>query len=187
MSASIDSSSSLVDEIEPLGIDTIEVPTSPSPSARLRGGVNESESVNLRSQSEDLFISEAYSVEIHILRKPTTTLFTLIMPIGICTMLGLCSFAGRLEDQGSNNDKVEMTLGRLEITTTLLLAVMAFQQYNHDKLPALPYLTETDKYIGFSMIHLLAIGIFHASECQFHIGNPYHPSTILAQYDLIIG
>lgn len=72
-----------------------------------------------------------------------------------------------LEPSQSNKvevDENDTTLDRLNIVVTLLLAVMTFQQYSHEKLPVLPYLTNLDQYIIWSLIFIFLVGFFHVLD-----------------------
>mmetsp|Transcript_1444 Transcript_1444/g.3280 ORF Transcript_1444/g.3280 Transcript_1444/m.3280 type:complete len:744 (-) Transcript_1444:77-2308(-) len=104
--------------------------------------------LGLRSEKANRF----YEMQIVILRDPGHVMWNVAFPTMMILLFGFTVYGMPIAEVGT----------RLEITATLLLAMMAFQGTIKDMLPPMPYLTAMGKYVIATFVVLLFHGFEHA-------------------------
>jgi len=93
-----------------------------------------------------------YDLNIVVQRDPRHVIWNVAFPTLMVLVFSLTAYAMPIAELN----------GRLEITSTCLLGMMAFQGTIKEMLPPMPYLTAMGKYVIMVFIFLVAHGIEHA-------------------------
>lgn len=104
--------------------------------------------MGVRAEVVDRF----YALNIVVQRDPSHVIWNVAFPSLMVLVFSLTAYAMPIAELS----------GRLEITSTCLLGMMAFQGTIKEMLPPMPYLTAMGKYVIMVFIFLVAHGIEHA-------------------------
>merc|ERR1719161_1671280 len=94
-----------------------------------------------------------YDLNIIVFRDPWHVMWNVCFPTMMVLCFSLTAYAIPITELN----------GRLEITSTCLLSMMAFQGTIKEMLPPMPYLTAMGKYVIVVFLFLVAHGIEHAT------------------------